>query len=99
MDHTRPISYLFIFVISTVNSKFVRFEISPMTGFELRASGIWSNYSANWATITAHNVNSYKTNTNYNLTIRNSDRRLTELEASSLLNIILAFAAKTTCNL
>ena len=37
----------FIFVFSTVSSKHVHCNISSMTGFEPRTSGIGSNHSAN----------------------------------------------------
>ena len=39
--------FLFIFVFSTVKSKYVHFKILPMTGFESRTSGIGSDRSAN----------------------------------------------------
>ena len=45
--------FVFSKVISTVKSKYVRCKILPMTGFELRISGIGSNRSANWVTTTA----------------------------------------------
>ena len=53
----RPRS-LFLFIMSfqyTVDSKqtFNLNKVLPMTGFELRTSGIGSNRSTNWATTTA----------------------------------------------
>ena len=41
--------FCFIFVFSTVNSKYVLYKILPMIGFEPLISGIGSNRSANWA--------------------------------------------------
>ena len=38
-----PASFFFIFVLSTVNRKYVHYKILLMTGFELRTSGIRSN--------------------------------------------------------
>ena len=40
-----PCIFLFIFVFSTVNNKYVHFKILPVTGFELRTSGIGSDCS------------------------------------------------------
>ena len=45
--------FFFIFVFSTVNSKYNQCKILPMTGFEPRISGFGSDRSANWATTTA----------------------------------------------
>ena len=42
--------FFFIFVSSTVNSKYV--QILPMTGFEPQTSGVGSNRTANWGTST-----------------------------------------------
>ena len=42
--------FFFIFVFSTVNSKYVQYEMLPMTGFERWTSGIGRDRSANWAT-------------------------------------------------
>ena len=41
-----PASFLFIFVFSTVTSKYNQCKILPMTGFEPRISGIGSDGSA-----------------------------------------------------
>ena len=46
--------FFFIFVFSTVNSKFVQYNILPMIGFELRTSGIGRNRSASLATPLPH---------------------------------------------
>ena len=43
-------SFLFIFVISTANSKKVQYQNFPITGFDPLTSGIGSNHSANWTT-------------------------------------------------
>ena len=45
-----PGLFFFIFVFSTVNSKYVDYKILLMTGFEPQTSGIGSDRSANWAT-------------------------------------------------
>ena len=45
LGHSRPLFFTFVF--STVNRKFVHYKILPMTGFELRTSGIGSDRSAN----------------------------------------------------
>ena len=42
----------FIFLLSTINSKYVRCNFLPMTEFEPLTSGIGSNHYANWATTT-----------------------------------------------
>ena len=55
MGHSRP-----LFCLSTVNSKYVHYKISPMTGFEPWTSGIGSNRSTNWATTTAHYICSFE---------------------------------------
>ena len=52
MRHPRPLS-LFIFVFSRGDRKYVYNKILPMVGFELRASKIRSDRSANCATTTA----------------------------------------------
>ena len=46
MGHPRPL-FIFIFVFSTINSKYVHYKILLMTGFELQTSGIGSDHSAN----------------------------------------------------
>ena len=48
-----PGLFFFIFVFSTVNSKYIQYKILPMTGFEPQISGTGSNRSANCATTTA----------------------------------------------
>ena len=45
-----PASFPFIFVFSTVSSKYVHYKILPMTGFKIQTFGFGSNNSANWAT-------------------------------------------------
>ena len=45
-----PASLLFIFVFSTLNSKYVHYKILQMTGFEPWTSGRWNNHSADWVT-------------------------------------------------
>ena len=42
-----PASFFFIFVFSTVNSKYVHYKILPMTIFKPQTSGIGSDRSAN----------------------------------------------------
>ena len=42
--------FFFVFVSSTVNSKYV--QILPMTGFEPKTSGVGSNRTANLGTST-----------------------------------------------
>ena len=56
MGHSWPFLLIFVFstVISTVYSKYVHYKILPVTGFDLRISGIGSIRSSNWATTTAH---------------------------------------------
>ena len=49
-----PASFLFLLIFSKVNTKYVHYKISPMTGFELRTPGFRSNRCANLATTTAH---------------------------------------------
>ena len=49
-----PTSFFFIFVFSTVDSKYVHYKILPTTGFELWTSDIRSDCSADWATSTIH---------------------------------------------
>ena len=49
-----PCLFFFIYVLSTVNSKYIHYIILPMTGFELRTSGIGCDRSTNWATTNAH---------------------------------------------
>ena len=53
-----PTSFFFIFVFSTVNSKYVRYKTLSMSGFEPLTYGIGSDGSANWAKTTAqgHNI-------------------------------------------
>ena len=52
--------FFFIFVFSTVNSKYAHYKILPMAGFEPKSTGIRSNRSAaNWAT--ARNSPSWST--------------------------------------
>ena len=57
-----PGLFFFIFVFGTVNIKHDVNEIMPMIGFDLRASGVGRNCSANWATdnATAHSENLFK---------------------------------------
>ena len=42
--------FFFIFIFSTVNSKFVHIKILPKNGFEPRTSDTGSDRSASWAT-------------------------------------------------
>ena len=46
--------FLFIFVFSAVNSKYVKFQNLPTTGFKPQATGIQSDRSASQAITTAH---------------------------------------------
>ena len=48
---------LFIFVFSTLYSKYVHYKIPLMTGFEPRTSGIRSNRSVNWVTTPTRDIN------------------------------------------
>ena len=48
-----PATFFFIFVISAFNSKYFRYKILPMTGFEPWASGIRSDHYTDWATTTS----------------------------------------------
>ena len=51
-----PHLFFYIFVLAlqfTVEN--VLYKSLPMTGFEPRTSGVWSDHSTNWATTTAHN--------------------------------------------
>ena len=50
-----PGHFLFIFVSSAINSKYIHSKTLPKIGFKLRTSGIGSNRSANRATTTALN--------------------------------------------
>ena len=51
-----PGLFFFIFVFSMQLIVNVQYKFLPMTGFELRTSGIGSNHSTNWATTTAQYV-------------------------------------------
>ena len=51
-----PALFFFIFVFSTVNSKYVQYKILLMTGFEPWTSEIGSDRSANSATTAAHKL-------------------------------------------
>ena len=48
-----PGLFFFIFVLSTVSSKYAHYRILLVTGFEPWISGIGGDRSANWATTTA----------------------------------------------
>ena len=48
-----PSSFFFIFIFSIQLTANVQYKCLPMSGFELRTSGIRSNHSTNWATTTA----------------------------------------------
>ena len=51
-----PGHFFFIFVFSTINSKYVHYKILLMTGLEPRTSEIGSERSANWATTAVHEI-------------------------------------------
>ena len=55
LGHSRPL-FSFIFVFSTVNSRYVHYKILPITGFEPQTPGIGSDHSANLASTTAKNI-------------------------------------------
>ena len=48
--------FYFIFIFSTVNSRYVHEKFLLMTRLEQWTSGIWSNHSANWAKITFQSI-------------------------------------------
>ena len=52
MGHSQPLLFIFVFSIQLTENN-VQYNLLPMTGFELRTSGIGSNCSTNWATTTA----------------------------------------------
>ena len=53
MGHSRPL-FLYFRLFNTADSKQCSIKISPMTGFELRTSGVGSDHSTNCATSTSH---------------------------------------------
>ena len=52
MGHWRPL-FLYFRLFNTVESKQYSIKTLPMSGFELRTSGVRSDHFANWATTTA----------------------------------------------